>query len=127
LEDRRISAKSIAEHLGILHDWVGSIIHEDLDMLKLSAKWVPKYPNMDQKRLRCQLSEQRLEFLQCEPNDFLLRLVTMDETWLYHYDPKTKQRWSGGIVTHPAQKNSECKKRLEKFLPRFFGIKTSSH
>ena len=33
LEDRRISAKSIAEKLGISRERVGSIIHEDLDML----------------------------------------------------------------------------------------------
>jgi hypothetical protein len=33
LEDRRISAKSIAEQLGISREWVGSIIHEDLNML----------------------------------------------------------------------------------------------
>jgi len=38
LEDRRISAKSIAEQLGISREWVGSIFHEDLDMRKLSAK-----------------------------------------------------------------------------------------
>jgi len=41
LEDRRISAKSIAEQLGISSERVGSIIQEDLDMQKLSAKWVP--------------------------------------------------------------------------------------
>ena len=40
LEDCRILAKSIAEQLGISLEWVGSIIHEDLDMRKLSAKWV---------------------------------------------------------------------------------------
>ena len=39
LEDRRISAKSIAEQLGISREWVGSIICEDLEMRKLSAKW----------------------------------------------------------------------------------------
>ena len=37
-DDRRISAKSIAEQLGISSERVGSIIHEDLDMRKLSAK-----------------------------------------------------------------------------------------
>jgi len=42
LEDRRILAKSIAEQTGITHEWVGSIIHEDLDMRKLSAKWLLK-------------------------------------------------------------------------------------
>jgi hypothetical protein len=33
LEDRRISTKSIAEQLVISREWVGSIIHEDLDTL----------------------------------------------------------------------------------------------
>jgi len=91
LEDRRISATSIAEQLGISRELVGSIIHEDLDMRKLSAKWVPKCLNADQKRQRCQSSEQHLEFFRCEPNDFLSRLVTVDENCLYHYDPETKQ------------------------------------
>ena len=94
LEDRRISAKSIAEQLGTSHERVGSIIHEDLDMRKLSAKWVPKCLNADQKRQRCQSSEQLLEFffgaiqiISCRA-----RLVTMDETWLYHYDLEAKQQ-----------------------------------
>jgi len=92
LEDRRISAKSIAEQLGISREWVRSIIHEDLDMQKLSAKWVPKCLNANQKRQRRQSSEQLLEFFRRDPNDFLSRLVTTDETWLYHYDPVTKQQ-----------------------------------
>ena len=33
-----------------------------------------------------------LEFFQHDPNDFLSRLVTMDETCLYHYGPETKQQ-----------------------------------
>jgi len=52
LEDRRILAKSISEQLGISRERVGSIIHEDLDMRKLSVKWVPKCLNEDQKRQR---------------------------------------------------------------------------
>jgi len=48
LEDRRISAKSITEQLGISRERVGSIIHEDLDMRKLSAKWAPKCLNANQ-------------------------------------------------------------------------------
>ena len=50
LEDRRNSAKSIAEQLGIWRERVGSIIHGDLDMRKLSTKWVPKCLNADQNR-----------------------------------------------------------------------------
>jgi len=127
LEDCQISAKSIAEQLGISHELVGSIILEDLDMRKLSAKRVPKCLNADQKRQWCQLSEQILEFFRRDPNDFLLRLVTMDETWLYHYGPETKQqsvvwRHSGS----PSPNNSECKNLLEKFSPQFFVIKMAS-
>ena len=62
LEDCRISAKSIAEQLGISRDRVGSIIHEDLDMWQLSAKWVPKCLNAGQKCQRCQSSEQIMDF-----------------------------------------------------------------
>ena len=60
LEDRRISVKSIVEQLGISRERTGSIIHEDLDMRKLSSKWVPKCRNAYQKRLRCKSSEQLL-------------------------------------------------------------------
>ena len=62
LEDRRISAKSLAEQLGISRERVRSIIHEDLDTWKLSAKWVPKFLKVDQKRQQCQSSEQILDF-----------------------------------------------------------------
>ena len=91
LKDRRISAKSIAEQLGISHGRVGSIIHEDLVMRSLSEKWVPKCLNVDKKSQQCQSFEQNLEFFQRYPNDFPSRLLTMDETKLYHYDPQTKQ------------------------------------
>ena len=62
LEDCQISAKSIAEQLGISHEWVGSIIHEDLDMRKLSTKWVLKCLNADQKRQWYLSSEQIWNF-----------------------------------------------------------------
>ena len=71
LEDCRISAKSIAEQLGISRERVRSIIHEDLDMRKLSAKWVPKCRNAYQKRQRCHSSEQLLQCFRRDRNDFL--------------------------------------------------------
>ena len=58
LVDRRISAKSIAGQLGISRARVGPIMHEDLDIRKLFAKWVPKCLNADLKRQLCQSSEQ---------------------------------------------------------------------
>jgi len=88
LEDRRISAKSIAEQLRISRERVRSIIHEGLEIRKLSAKCL----NADQKRQQCKSPKQLLEFFRRDPNDFLSQLVTMEEIWLYHYDPETKQQ-----------------------------------
>ena len=111
----------------IFREQVGSIIHEHLDTRKLSAKWVPKCLNADQNRQRYQQSEQHLESFRRDSNDFLSRLVTKDEPWLYHYDPKTKQqsmewRHSGS----PRPKKFRVQKSAGKFSPRFFGIKTVS-
>ena len=94
LEDRIISPKSIAEQTGISRERVGSIIH-DLDMRQLSAKWVPKCLNADQKSQRCQSSEQLLEFFRRDPNDFLSRLVTMEEIWLLSLRPGDKATING--------------------------------
>jgi len=47
----------------------------------------------------------------------------MDETWLYHYDPETKQQsmqWRHSGSSCPAPKNSEYINPLEKFSPLFF-------
>ena len=39
---------------------------------------------------------------------------------------QNNNQWSGGIAAHPIRKNSECRNPLEKFSPRFFGIKKAS-
>jgi len=109
------------EQLGISRERVGSVIHKDLDVRKLSAKWVPKCLNVDQQSQRCQLSEQHLEFCRCDPNDFLLRLATMNETWLYHYDPETKQQsmeWRHSDSPRP--KKFRVQKSARKVLASIF-------
>ena len=47
LEDRLISANWIAEQMGISRVWVGSILHEVLDMRKISAKLFQKCIKVD--------------------------------------------------------------------------------
>jgi len=52
----------------------------------------PEMPERGSKSQQYQSSEQISFFSRRNPNDFLSRLVIMDETWLYHYDPETKQQ-----------------------------------
>ena len=96
-------------------------------MPKLSAKWVPKFRNMDEKWQRCQSSEQNVELIRRDLNEFLSRLVILKEACLFHNDPDTKQEsmeWRHR--SSPRRKNSECKYQLEMLWPRFFIIKTAS-
>ena len=90
-------------------------------MLKLSAKWVPKCLNADQKRQRCQASEQILDFFGA------IQMFSCSDWWpwtkpgcIIMNRRQRKNQWSGGIVSHPTPKNSECKSPLEMFSPRFF-------
>jgi hypothetical protein len=61
-------------------------------MQKLSKKWDPKCLKADQKRLvsvAIRLRNFWNFFVWRDPNDFLLRLVTVGETWLCHSDKAT--------------------------------------
>jgi len=62
-------------------------------------------------------------FFRRNPNDFLSRLVTMDETWLYHYYPETKQQsmeWRHSGSPRP-QKIPSVKIRWKSFRLDFLG------
>ena len=87
----------------------------------------PGLPESGSKSQRGQSSEQLLEFFRHDPNDFLSRLVTMDETWLYHYDPETKQQsmewWHSGS---PRPKIFRVQKSAGKVLSSSFLIMTAS-
>jgi len=82
------------------------------------------------KRQRCQSSEQLLDNFRRDPNDFLSRLVTMDETWLYHCDPETKQpskEWRHIGSPRPPQKNPSAKIRWKSSHLNFFWDQDDIH
>ena len=60
-DDRRMKVREIAETIGISKERVGYILHEELDMKKLCARWVPRLLAADQKRTRMKISELCLE------------------------------------------------------------------
>jgi histone-lysine N-methyltransferase SETMAR len=62
-----------------------------------------------------------LEFFRRHPNDFLSRLVIMDETWSYRYDPETKEQsmeWRHNGSPRP--KNFRVQKSTGKILASIF-------
>ena len=92
LDDRRMEVREIAETVGISKECVGYILHEELNMKKLCARWVPRLLTADQKRIRMKIPEQCLERFNKNKSDFVRRFITIDETWIYHYTPGSKQQ-----------------------------------
>jgi histone-lysine N-methyltransferase SETMAR len=92
LDDWRIKVREIAETTGISKERVGCILHEELDMKKLCARWLPRLLTVDQKCTHMKISEQCLERLNKNKTDFAHRFITMDETWIHHYTPESKQQ-----------------------------------
>ncbi|EGI57968.1 Histone-lysine N-methyltransferase SETMAR, partial [Acromyrmex echinatior] len=52
LSDRKVKLRELTEAVGISKEWAGYILHDVLEMKKLSARWVPRLLTIDQKQQR---------------------------------------------------------------------------
>jgi len=109
LDDGRMKVREIADTIGISKERVGYILHEDLDTKKLCARWVPRLLTANQKRAGMEICEQCLGRFNKNKTDFVRRFITMDETWIHHYTPESKQRskqWTEARCSAPKKTRS---------------------
>jgi histone-lysine N-methyltransferase SETMAR len=71
LDDWRMKVRENAETIGISKECVGYILHEELDIKKLCARWVPHLLTADQKHTRMKIFEQCLEHFNKNNTDFV--------------------------------------------------------
>jgi len=74
-----------------------AILTDDLHMKRVRAKFVPRLPTDDQREQRQTIARDLFE-RSCEDVQLLKSIVTSDESWVYGYDPGTKQQssqWKG--------------------------------
>jgi len=86
--------REIAETIGISKERVGYILHEELDMKKLCARWVPRLLTADQKCTRIKISEQCLERFNKKKNLILcVGLLLWMILWftITHQNPNSSQ------------------------------------
>jgi len=109
LDDRRIKMREIAETIDISKERVGYILHEEMDMKKLCTRWVSRLLTADQKCTRMKVSEQCLERFNKNKTDFVHQFITMDEAWIHHYTPESKQQskqWTEAGCSAPKKTRS---------------------
>ncbi|VVC33880.1 Hypothetical protein CINCED_3A006513 [Cinara cedri] len=89
--DRRMSIRMITEAVNADKEMVRKILHEELHMIKVCAKLVPKNLTPDQKFLRQQTCSDFLEKLKEDPG-LMKNIITCNETWIFLYDVETKRQ-----------------------------------
>ena len=88
--DKRIKVEEIANALHISHGSVSTTLHDRLGINKLTARWVPKSLSDKQMATRASVYSTLLKRFRSKKDDFLSRLVTVDETWVHYYEPENK-------------------------------------
>jgi len=89
-EDRRRTIKDTAAIVNVSYGTVQTILMCDLNIHRVAAKFVPRLLTPEQKEHHVAICQ---ELHQCALDDpsFMSRVITGDKSWVYRYDPETKQ------------------------------------
>jgi hypothetical protein len=92
MDDRRVKVQEIASAVGISSERVHNILHQHLNMRKLSARWVSCPLKVDQKQNRVRCSKENVQLFQRNPQDFRRLFLTVHGTWINDYIPESKEQ-----------------------------------
>ncbi len=93
-DDRRKTIRELVVESGLSQGTVHRIIQKDLKFSWICAKFVPRLLTPPQMDHRASLTADNLSLFEEGGRAFLEQIVSGDETWLYCFDPQTKQRSS---------------------------------
>jgi histone-lysine N-methyltransferase SETMAR len=97
-------------------------------MRRISARFVPRLLSDDQKTLRISVCRELKQQARDDPN-FISSIITGDETWVYGYDPETKQQssqWKSSNSPQP-KKARQFRSNVKSMFIVFFNIQGIVH
>eukprot|EP00112_Aurelia_sp_Birch-Aquarium-sp1_P019978 Seg5046.1 transcript_id=Seg5046.1/GoldUCD/mRNA.D3Y31 product="Mariner Mos1 transposase" protein_id=Seg5046.1/GoldUCD/D3Y31 len=120
-EDARVTVLQIAEEVGISSGSVSNILHGSLGLSKVSARWVPHMLTGEQKQNRVQWCRSMLERFDGGKSNGVWEIVSGNETWVYCFDPETKQQSQQWIPVgqRPPQKFVRCRTVAKQMIAVF--------
>jgi hypothetical protein len=126
--NRRLTIREIADELNLSFSTRQVILTQDLRMRRVSEKLVPRLLTQDQREHRAIACR---ELLQRAENDatFLPSIITGDESWVYGYDPETKQmssQWKTPSSPRP-KKARQVRSNVKTMLIAFFDAEGLVH
>jgi histone-lysine N-methyltransferase SETMAR len=119
LEDKCGTVKEMSVQLGIREASV-CIILKQLGLKKVCARWVPRILTDAHKENRKTVCSELLAQYE-NGDDFLLKILTGDETWLHHFEPETKrQSMEWHHANSPKKKKFKSAPSTGKFMATVF-------
>jgi len=89
-EDRRRAIMDIAAIVNVSYGTVQAILTCDSNMHRVGTKFVPRLLTPEQKEHRVAICKELHQRALGDPS-FMSRVIAGDESWVYVYDPETKQ------------------------------------
>ncbi|UYV69540.1 hypothetical protein LAZ67_6003928 [Cordylochernes scorpioides] len=125
--NRRISIKDLSSETGLSVGLCHQIVTKDLDMIRTSSKFFPRILTEEQK-VRMDVCKNMVEMTRTDP-EWMQKIITGDETWVYQYDPETKRQSSQWIERgEPKPKKARfTKSKVKTLLVTFFDINGLVH
>jgi len=87
--NRRLTIREISEDLNISYGSVQNILTTDLNITRMSAKFVPRVLTVEQKQQRLSISLELRDHATSD-SSFSRNVIMGNETWVYGYDPETR-------------------------------------
>ena len=116
-EDPHSTIRELSEACDLSIGTIHSILHEDLQMRNLAARWVPHLLTDEQKKRRVDCSRQLLQDFEPNGPKRLCDIVTGDESWLTFYgipNKRCNRAWVGPDGDRPVvlRPGFQSRKRL---------------
>lgn len=119
-KDRRYTLRELAAVTDLSVWRIHQILHKDLGMRKVCARWIPRILTDEKKQRRVELATDFLRQFRQKGDAFLNNIITADETWVYHFEPESKMQSS--VWKHPASPPPKKARRSRSSLKRMFII-----
>jgi [histone H3]-lysine36 N-dimethyltransferase SETMAR len=124
MEDRHITYREIESSLDISMTSINKILHDHLAVKKICSRWIPHNLTKAQKERRVDWCKEMLKKFDRGASKAVYNIYTGDESWIYAYEPETKQQSTVWVFQEEPKPTKVIRSRStsKQMIACFFGI-----
>lgn len=123
-QDRHVTYREIEASLDISMTSINKILHEHLGVKKICSRWIPHNLTNAQKEIRVNWCKEMLIKYRQGTSKAVYNICTGDESWIYAYEPETKQQSTVWVFQDEPNPTKVVRGRSasKQMVACFFGI-----